>query len=411
MSISCFVTRFFLLHVFHAQGVVPPSHTFSYVNEGDFGYYIVEYDANYRALPVYSSPFQLCFYNTTLSAYTLALHMGTIRSESLRRWVWEANHDNPVGENATFSLGTNGNLVLADADGCVAWQSNTADKDVVGFELLPNGNMVLYNSKGNFVWQSFDSPTDTLLVGQSLHLKGPNKLVSRLSEIENTMGLIAWFWSQRDLHYTIQELEFYLDPNTTARSHISGWRSMGAYELTHSTKNVNYDAWEETFTLFPRDSGEECQLPVRCGNFGLCEDSQCVACPSPNGLMGWSKSCAPPKLTSCKPNDIKYFKLEGVDHFIMKYSRGTGPMKEADCSRKCTSDCKCLGFFFNWAESRCWVVNDLKTLTKVENSTHSAYIKAPFVDQMMSISRFAKCFIFSVIFNKIMSIKIVCHHY
>ncbi|KAL0443597.1 UNVERIFIED_CONTAM: Epidermis-specific secreted glycoprotein EP1 [Sesamum latifolium] len=189
MSIPCFVTLFFLLLLFfHAQGIVPSSQTFNFVNEGDFGYYMVEYGANYRALPVYSSPFQLCFYNTTPGAYTLALRMGIVRSESLRHWVWEANRGNPVGENATFSLGTNGNLVLADADGHIAWQSNTADKDVVGFELLPNGNLVLYDSKGNFVWQSFDSPTDTLLVGQSLRLKGPNKLVSRLSETKNMDG-------------------------------------------------------------------------------------------------------------------------------------------------------------------------------------------------------------------------------
>ncbi|KAL2245479.1 UNVERIFIED_CONTAM: EP1-like glycoprotein 2 [Sesamum indicum] len=100
--------------------------------------------------------------------------------------------------------------------------------------------------------------------------------------------------------------------------------------------------------------------------FGLYEDSQCVACPSPNGLMGWSESCAPPKLKSCKPNDTKFYKLEGVDHYIVKYSRGSGPMKKADCSRKCTSDCKCLSFFFNWAESWCWVVNDLEPWPKLK---------------------------------------------
>lgn len=68
------------------------------------------------------------------------------------------------------------------------WQSKTVDKGVVGFKLLPNGNMVLYDFKGNFVWQSFDSPTDTLLVDQSLRLEGPNKLVSRLSATENKNG-------------------------------------------------------------------------------------------------------------------------------------------------------------------------------------------------------------------------------
>ncbi|CAO2836231.1 unnamed protein product [Amaranthus hypochondriacus] len=116
-----------------AEALVPPSSTFKLVNEGEFGYYIVEYDANYRTLDVFNSPFKLCFYNTTPNAYTLALRMGLVR------WVWEANRGNPVKENATFSLGADGNLVLAEADGRVVWQTNTANKGVVGLKLLPNG--------------------------------------------------------------------------------------------------------------------------------------------------------------------------------------------------------------------------------------------------------------------------------
>ncbi|WCJ32265.1 D-mannose binding lectin protein with Apple-like carbohydrate-binding domain [Euphorbia peplus] len=68
-----------------SQAIVPPSETFQYVNEGDFGDYIVEYDADYRPLSRFAQPFQLCFYNTTPNAYTLALRMGTVRSESLMR--------------------------------------------------------------------------------------------------------------------------------------------------------------------------------------------------------------------------------------------------------------------------------------------------------------------------------------
>ncbi len=77
---------------------------------------------------------------------------------------------------------------MADADGRVAWQTNTANKGVVGFKLLPNGNMVLHNSKGNFIWQSFDDPTDTLFIGQSLRAKGVTKLVSWASEKDNKDG-------------------------------------------------------------------------------------------------------------------------------------------------------------------------------------------------------------------------------
>ncbi|KAI5662394.1 hypothetical protein M9H77_21717 [Catharanthus roseus] len=162
-----------------SQANVPPSNTFKFINEGEFGDYVVEYGADYRVLSLYTFPFQLCFFNTTPGAYFLGLRMGTVRSESLMRWVWEANRGNPVGENATFSLGQDGNLVLAQADGTIVWQSNTANKGVVGFKILPNGNLVLYDSKGNFIWQSFKTPTDTLLIGQELNIDGPNQLASR----------------------------------------------------------------------------------------------------------------------------------------------------------------------------------------------------------------------------------------
>lgn len=415
---------------FVAHAIVPANETFQLINEGDFGDYIIEYDGNYRPLNVFASPFQLCFYNTTPNAYTLALRMGLVRSESLFRWVWEANRGNPVGENATLTFGTDGNLVLADADGRIAWQTGTANKGVVGFQLLPNGNMVLYDSKGNFVWQSFDHPTDTLLVGQTLSLGGPNKLVSRASDQENVNGPYSLVLDPKGfyMYYTSKNspkpmIYFNLFGDISseqvgtldyAKFISQPYNDEGsAYELileykvansTHSGNRIiarpNYNstltflrlgidgtlkaytyynpvsemAWEVTYTLFTREDGEECQLPERCGNFGLCEDSQCVACPLPSGLMGWSKNCQPPKLASCK--DFKYYKVEGVDHFLSKYTRGTADT-EVKCSTKCSSDCKCLGYFYNQETSRCWIAYDLKTLTKVANSTHVGYIKAP----------------------------------
>lgn len=425
MSKPCFFLPLFIcaLFLFITQAAVPPSETFNFINEGEFGVYITEYDGTYRTIPIFESPFQLMFYNTTPNAYTLALLMGTRRASSGRNWVWEANRGNPVGENATFSLTTDGNIVLADADGRVAWQSNTANKGVVAFKLLPNGNMVLRDARGNFVWQSFDYPTDTLLVGQTLRPTGPVKLVSRLSVTENKNGpyslviepdRLALYYTTKNsarpmLYYRIQFdknfLKFATFNSTPEMEEAYSYRlvlhynefskvflSKTNYNSTSSYLRLGIDgnlraftfydkvdhlAWEETFTLFRRDFGGECRLPERCGKFGLCEDSQCVACPTPTGLSGWSKNCGPPKLTSCKANDVKYIKLEGVDHFITRYGRGNGPVKEEECARKCTSDCKCSGFFFRRAESRCWIVYDLMTLRKVDNATYVGYIKAP----------------------------------
>ncbi|KAF2314387.1 hypothetical protein GH714_025963 [Hevea brasiliensis] len=248
--------------------------------------------------------------------------MGTVRSESLMRWVWEANRGNPVGEKATLIFGTEGNLVLADANGRIAWQTNTANKGVVGFKLLSNGNMVLHDSKGRFIWQSFDHPTDTLLVGQSLKLGAATKLVSRASENRTPMVLIVCVSKGPLNHVTFgSELSLaFQGPNSSyggtltlrrpkynttlsyIRLEIDGNLRIYTYE-----DNADWSAWQVTYTLFSRDSWEtECQLPERCGNFGLCQKDQCVACPSPKGVLGWSKNCQAAKV-SCGVKDFYYY--------------------------------------------------------------------------------------------------------
>jgi hypothetical protein len=168
-SKTSFLTLLFLsFSTFNAQAIVPQNETFKFVNSGELGPFIVEYGADYRMISIFNAPFQVGFYNTTPNAYTLALRVGLQRSEQLFRWVWEANRGNPVGENATFSLGVDGNLVLANADGKIVWQTNTSNKGVVAFRLLSNGNTVLIDVKVNLL-QSFDHPTHAHLVDQYLN--------------------------------------------------------------------------------------------------------------------------------------------------------------------------------------------------------------------------------------------------
>ncbi|KAI3753673.1 hypothetical protein L2E82_25733 [Cichorium intybus] len=425
---------FFIFRSFSiSDAIVSPADTFQYVNQGNFGEFDSEYAPNYRPLPPFTSPFQLCFYNTTAGAYTLGLRMGTRRDESIMRWVWEANRGNPVGEDATFSLGSDGNLVLADGDGRIAWQTNTANKGVVGFAILSNGNIVLRDSKGSFVWQSFDSPTDTLLFGQSLKIGGPTKLVSRASTTNNVNGVYSFvlepkrlglyyknmlYWASTftelnnpnvtlvNATLEIQETEYeenyfnslqcrlsnsggqaYLDFNLLRYNSTLSYLRLGIdgnLRLYSYRRNVRFSSWSLLFTFFDRTvipnrrdiNEDECQLPDRCGKFGLCEDNQCVGCPSPTGVFAWSKDCnvkSPP----CKAGGFRYYQLKGVDHFTVKYSPGTGPVKQKDCESKCSKDCKCMGYFYHTDRSRCWIANELKTLTRVGNSTHLAYVKTP----------------------------------
>ncbi|MQL84731.1 hypothetical protein Taro_017246 [Colocasia esculenta] len=414
----------FLLSISAATALaqVPASQTFTYVNEGEVGPFITEYGDSYRRIPIFGAPYQLMWHNSTPGQFFVGIRLGLRRQEPFFRWVWDANRGRPVGENATLTLGTNGNLVLAEADGRVVWSTNTANKGVVGIRLLSSGNLVLHDRRGRFVWQSFDHPTDTLFPGQSLRLSGPTKLVSRKSETENAEGKYSMVLERRALTLYMdtstkplpygQLLTFTSPANVTLTVEDEGnsaWNvilmlSTGGgkglarpkYNATNSIVRLQIDGNLVVYTYNEQVDSEPtdrtlvyfsdnvrgvpgCELPSKCGSLGVCTDEMCVACPTPKGLLGWSEDCSPPKLGACKAgaaNAAGYYKVVGVENFLTRFVKGKGPVKVDECKSKCSSDCKCLGFFYWEESSRCWLAPTLGTLSKVSNSSHVAYIKS-----------------------------------
>ncbi|XP_058103365.1 EP1-like glycoprotein 2 [Magnolia sinica] len=398
-----------------------------WVNQGEMGDYVTEYGAFYHQVTVSglsSFHFRVCFYNTTPNAHVFAIRMGTPRGEAIMRWVWDANRNDPVRENATLTFGRNGNLILADADGRVVWQTNTANKAVTGIKLLSTGNLVLHDKNGRFLWQSFSHPTDTLLGGQSVRLDVTKKLISRTSAEDGSDGLYS-------LEIARNGFVMYMDHSGTALQY-GGWgrdnqieavtfvsekhhideafyltlnfvvngSASGGFDLVRLNYNNTYSflrlgsdgnlktftyyekvvegAWMPTFSYFSGTFVMECRLPMKCGSLGLCQEGMCVACPQRQGMLGWSEMCAPPKLpsSSCKASaSVDYYKIDGVEHFLSRNVEGVGPMKVEECREKCSKDCKCVGFFYWRESSKCWVVPFLRTIRKVEESSHTAYIK------------------------------------
>lgn len=377
---------FFFSFVISTKAKVPRNKTFKFVNEGSFGNegdFIflaeAEYGATYRPIHTevyefYEVPFRLCFYNTTPNAYVFAIRAGIPDDAEPMRWVWDANRNRPVKENATLSFGRDGNLVLADVDGTTVWHTNTANRGVVGIKLLPNGNLVLYDNKGRFIWQNFDYPVDTLLVGMSIR-RDINKLVSRTSDINGTDGKYSLVLEDGGLNLymdnsghplkyngwpgnwgrtvkftiehvdsTVDRLVLYIYLSTLSGSDPFPKIPDGIQVLTKINYNATFtffrlesngnikaytyydktrfSRWSESFSFFSSHYEEVCRLPSKCGGYGLCQTGMCIACPSPKGLLGWTENCAPPKLEPCGATKEKakakanYYKLVGVQHFL-----------------------------------------------------------------------------------------------
>uniref|UniRef100_A0A803LC61 Bulb-type lectin domain-containing protein n=1 Tax=Chenopodium quinoa TaxID=63459 RepID=A0A803LC61_CHEQI len=335
----------------------PPS-KFLYVNLGDHDDYSAEYDSYYRVVGIHSSRYQLCFYKFPENpVYTLG-----IASDFPSKWVWAANTNDPVSNGAAIYLGEDGNLVLVDVDDRVVWQTNTANKGVVGLKMLEDGNMVLYDANDKFIWQSFDYPSDTLLPGQSLKAGLTTKLVSRASNTSHFEGNYTLEMSPKNVslyykspnspiplpYYRIDQSfastpskEFRYDvlvkdfdnpitshtiQYTTTDSISSSNQELvkTSYDSRSSFLRLDYDGrlrvhtsptpengdWSEEFTLFKGEplsrnqlGATECQMPEKCGNFGICYKGECVACPSPRGLMRWSDDCVPPTVGGYSGDD------------------------------------------------------------------------------------------------------------
>ncbi|XP_058100803.1 EP1-like glycoprotein 2 [Magnolia sinica] len=434
-----FFSFFLSLSIFAivTEAQVPTAQQFKWVNQGEMGDYVTEYGAFYRQVTVsgFSSfPFRVCFYNTTPNAHVFAIRMGTSRGEAIMRWVWDANRNDPVRENATLTFGQNGNLILADVDGRVVWQTNTANKGVTGIRLLSTGNLVLHDKNGRFLWQSFDHPTDTLLVGQSVRLAGTKKLISRTSNVDGSDGQYSLEIVRNGfvmfMDYSGTPLQYGgwgREPNLEAVTFVSqkdniddafflrldfvaNGSASGGFDLVRLNYNNTYSflrlgsdgnlrtftyyekvvegAWMPTFAYFSGDFDtfpfydfgydRRCGLPKKCGSLGLCREGMCVACPQRQAMLGWSEKCSPPKLpsSSCKASaSVDYYKIDGAEHFLSRNVEGVGPMKVEECREKCSKDCKCVGYFY-WKEtSKCWAVPFLGTIRKVEESSHTAYIK------------------------------------
>ncbi|KAL5154904.1 G-type lectin S-receptor-like serine/threonine-protein kinase SD3-1 [Glycine soja] len=81
-----------------------------------------------------------------------------------------------VSSNGDFSFGffnisdepNQGTDPVDSLKGFIAWRRGTGNRAVASATLRDNGNLVLIDTEQNIIWQSFDTPSDTLLPGQSL---------------------------------------------------------------------------------------------------------------------------------------------------------------------------------------------------------------------------------------------------
>ncbi|KAF7851211.1 hypothetical protein BT93_L4312 [Corymbia citriodora subsp. variegata] len=318
--------------------------------------------------------------------------------------VWSANRNKPVSANATLELTAEGDLVLTDVDGSVAWSTNTTGMSVAGMNLTDTGNLVLFDKNNATVWQSFDHPTDPLVNGQKL--KVGQKLTPSTSRSNwteqglfslslTTIGLFAQtetdppqvyfpFWvnfpnTSDDSNY-IQLIEGVLVLFMNSKRNESLSFSLGS--------SVQYVKFESDGHLRPCQldgkrgvPGDllqpflgDCAYPTVCGKYGICSSGRQCGCPTSSDGMSYFKpvDVRHPELgRSCETSQFQTF-LELNDTAYFTYDTGTqitpglGNIDKETCREACAKNCSCKAAFFRTSYGSCYLVSQVFSLTYLE---------------------------------------------
>ncbi|XP_024515630.1 G-type lectin S-receptor-like serine/threonine-protein kinase SD2-5 [Selaginella moellendorffii] len=436
---------------------VPTSQPLVYINNdlGQFGAPLEKqdiYDATFYRTGFFESDrglYNLGFANSTPGRYTLALVLNADLGSPPNKYsgpsytsrlIWEANREDPVGFNASLTLGADGNLVLRDADGRFVWSTDTANKGATHAEILKTGNFVV-RSNNTILWQSFDHPSDTLMVSQIF--EPGMKLQSRTTLSNSSLGVYSlvmepgglvlysnfsgsqepyWvksYYGQDTLSGALRTCDslvaavlegdgprLFLDlkTNGSAAANLKSqtlcslnateplqlknsntWQNQSLIRLEPDGNLRAYTLgsmylWEDPYQLF--DDVDSCWLPQKCQPFGICSNGACVGCLNPDRTeAAWSNTCTAPRVDNCTDvQSLDFLPVPGAEYFSSRYLNSSVTSFE-DCRSGCLQNCSCSAFFYWNESSSCFMTNNVNTLQTVSNQSHVAYIKATKVEQ------------------------------
>ncbi|XP_027362537.1 G-type lectin S-receptor-like serine/threonine-protein kinase LECRK4 [Abrus precatorius] len=276
-----FLVRFGALLVFLVCSYVPRN-----ANSVELGSSIVAgTNSSWRSS---SGDYAFGFYHLPRGHYLVGVWFDKIQQRTL---AWSANRDNPVEIGSTINLTQSGQLLVQHVNGSsfpIYNGTNTASA-----VMQNDGNFILRNSLSNMIWQSFDSPTDTLLLGQTLSMG--HKLYSNAIELEDyskgqysleiqkSDGNIvlkayrytnAAYWFSGIIPYTDVRIIFnkttsflYAVNGTSQIIYNMTTEAVGAIEDYYHRKNGN--EWTPAWKAVQ----QPCKVTALCGVYGFCNSS------------------------------------------------------------------------------------------------------------------------------------------
>ncbi|PSS31793.1 G-type lectin S-receptor-like serine/threonine-protein kinase [Actinidia chinensis var. chinensis] len=347
--------------------------------------------------------------------------------------TWSANHDAPVSSSGKMSLTADGILVM-DQDGNFKWSTPRLQSLVSSLQLTENGNLVLLDQFNSTLWESFIYPTNTIVIGQKLHVG--TLLSSAVSSGDLSIGsyrltlsasdiLLQWenkmYWKLSmdtnaftESNYAVE----YMEVTQTGLYLFGDNGSAVVIQVTLSPSDFRIamldDSGQFTVSSFPGTGlkqefvgpVDKCQIPFICGRLGLCSDAaasdnpvcSCTPdfhlrslnttdCVPSDGSYSLSVSCNS-TISSSKENSSMVSNLSlgyGIDYFANDF---TVPVKSgvnlSVCQDLCSGDCSCLAVFYENSSGSCYALEN--ELGSVMSSTRSDNDRLGFIKTLVGSS-------------------------
>ena len=364
-------------------------------------------NASLRSL---SGDFAFGFYALQSSLYLVGVWFDRIPEKTL---VWSANRDHPVEPGSSIQLTNAGELVLAYVNGSNLQIYGGAAASLGTME--NDGNFVLRDNSSRILWRSFDSPTDTLLQGQSLvegqMLYSNAKGISNYStgefklemQTDGNLVLSAYHYSDPG-YWTTQtfadNVSLKFDHN--ASMYLVNGISDVIYSITMSITSpvedyyhratVEYHGNFQQYIYHKRNGSgwkrvwragnDPCFVTSICGINGMCtsSDNETVSCSCLPGYVPLdpsdvSKGCYQENVVNyCTDLSMRNFSMmviEDADFPPDAYEGDLGQVRDVNvegCKKAVMDDC--YTWAASWVDSRC-----LKKRMPLLNARKSASTK------------------------------------
>ncbi|KAK6115558.1 hypothetical protein DH2020_007827 [Rehmannia glutinosa] len=383
-------------------------------------------------------------------AQRIRFYLCVIHAES-NTIIWSANRDSPVSDLGSLILTTNGISVL-EKDGSLRWSTPRFQSLVSSLLLTETGNLVLLDRSNATLWESFRNPTDTIVIGQKLHLS--TVLLSAVSSNDLSTGDYGLALTSSDATLQWENLTYwklsmdtkaYVNSNYAVEFMEINQTGIYLFGQNGSEVVISINLPPSDFRIAKMDdSGQfivssfsgatqredfvgpanECRIPSICGKLGLCISGVSVdasVCSCPVGFWITSNNttnCVPADGSyslplSCNSNDdssslnsssiVSYLQLGyDVDYFANDF---TSPAKFgvnlSQCQDLCSQDCTCLGIFYENSSGSCYKLENelgsvmLRTMSNGRLGFIKTIVRAPptnfdsFNDNNVSFSRTA----------------------